>query len=181
MTLPHHHSVSTNPIKMVLTKYTISTVNNYKYLGVVFNPKLKWRAHITKVITSALWWIHQLRRISKTTGGLSPSKTHQLYNTIVVPAFTYASDIWYTPPFKLAHSRNTKGSIRATKLLQSVQGRAARYITGSLKGTAYDVLEVHAYIPPIDLMFQKAQINAATHVCLLPPNHPLHPLVQWAA
>ena len=46
---------------------------------------------------------------------------------------------------------------------------------------AYGILEVHVYIPPVDLMFQKAQVNAATRICVLPANHPLHPLVQRIA
>lgn len=80
------------------TQHTIAIVSSYKYLGVVFDPKLTWRAHITKVVTKATWWTHQLWRISKTVGGLSPSKTHQLYNTVAMLAFAYACDIWYTPP-----------------------------------------------------------------------------------
>lgn len=84
---------------------------------------------------------------------LSPSKTHQLYNTVAVAVFTYASNMWYTPPFKLPHSRNTWGSVQATKLIQSIQGHMLRFITGGLHDTAFDVLEVHTNIPPIDLLF----------------------------
>ena len=49
----------------------------------------------------------------------------------------------------------------------------AWYITGGLKGTAYDVLEVHAFMLPIDLLFHKVQVNMATCICALPINHPL--------
>ena len=108
------HDTATSPLRInksnpngTFTTYTISTIDNYKYLGVIFSPKLKWRAHVIKVITSTSWWIHQLWRISKTTGGLSPSKTHQLYNTVAVPAFTYTSDIWYTPPHSSLHTAET--------------------------------------------------------------------------
>lgn len=82
------------------TTNTITNVQNYRYLGVIFDPKLSWRAHISKVIASATRWSQQLWRVAKTAGGLSPSLTQQLYNTIAVPAFTYTSNIWYTPPFK---------------------------------------------------------------------------------
>ena len=93
------HNAATSPLIIdkpnldTLTQHTITTVNNYKYLGVVFNPKLSWRAHITKVIAKATWWTHQLWKICKTAGSLSPSKTHQLYNTVAIPAFAYACNI----------------------------------------------------------------------------------------
>ena len=126
-------------------------------------------------------WTQQLWRLAKLTGGIPPGKTHQLYNTVAVPAFTYTSDVWYIPPFKLAHKRNLLGSASATKLLCSIQGQAAQFITGRFRGTAFNVLEAHAYIPPIDLLFWKTQMNAATHICTLPTNHPLSTITQCAA
>ena len=46
---------------------------------------------------------------------------------------------------------------------------------------AHDALEVHANIVLVDLLFRTTQINAATHICALPRNHPLHPLAVHAA
>lgn len=151
----------------------IQNVQTYKYLGVVFDPKLRWRAHVSKVVASATWWTQQLWWISKTAGGLSPGKTCQLYNTVVIPAFTYASDVWYVPTFKMAHSQNSSGSVEDTKLLWTIQGTATRNITGSIRGSAYDMLEVHANTPPIDLLFCHVQFRAALWICSLPPHHPL--------
>ena len=168
-----------NPNRSVST-HTITTSISYKYLGIIFNPKLSWRGHITKVLASATKWSQQLWRIAKTAEGFSPKNLCQLYNTVAIPAITYASDIWYIPPYKLAHCRNLRGSIGATKLLQSLQGRTVRTITGGLCSTTYDILKVHAYIPPINLIFCKAQINVATHICTLPPAHPLFLIVHRA-
>ena len=156
------------------TTNTITNVQNYRYLGVIFDLKLSWRAHISKVIASATHWSQQLWRVAKTAGRLSPSHTQQLYNTIAVPAFTYASDIWYTLPFKWPHSQISSGSVSDTKSLQSIQGTAARYITGGICSTAYNILEAHADLPPVDLLFHKVQFRAASRICALPPRHPLH-------
>ena len=112
---------------------------------------------------------------------LSPSRTCQLYNTVTVPAFTYASDIWYTPPFKWAHSQKSSGSVADTESLQSIQGTAVRYITGGIRGTAYEVLEAHTNLPPIDLLFRKIQFRATIRICALPPHHPLYEVTCWAA
>lgn len=159
------------------TPFTIVNVETYKYLGVIFDPKLKWRAHITRVVANATWWTQQLWRIAKNSGGMSPSRIRQLYNTVAVPAFTYACDVWYIPPFKQPHSKKSNGSVNDTKLLQSIQGTACRYITGAIRGTAFDVLETHANVLPIDLLFRKVQFRAATRLCALPSSHPLHATV----
>ena len=163
------------------TTNTITNVQNYRYLGIIFDPKLSWRVHISKVITNATRWSQQLWRVARTTGGLSPSCTWQLYNTVAVPAFTYAPDIWYIPPFKQSHSQISCGSVSDTKSLQSIWGTAVRYITGGIHGTAYDILEAHADLPPVDLLFCKVQFRAASRICALPSRHPLHPIARHMA
>lgn len=89
--------------------------------------------------------------------------------------------MWFTPPYKRAHSKNQSGSVKDTKLLRSIQGIATRYITGGIKGTAFDVLEVHANTPPIDLLIKKEQRRAATRICALPTSHPLYTIARKAA
>ena len=162
----------TNP-NGTTTHNIITTPTGYKYLGMIFGPKLNWRAHASKVVTKATKWTQPLWRLARWTGGIPPRKIHQLYNMVAVPAFTYTSDVWYIPPFKLTHKRNSLGSVSVTKILHSVQGQVAQFITGGLKGTAYDILEAHAYIPPVDLLLRKTQMSAATHICMLPTSHPL--------
>ena len=137
---------------------------------------MSWRAHISKIIASATQWTQQLWRVARTAGRLSPSHTRQLYNTVAVPAFTYTSDIWYIPPFKRPHSQKSNGLVSDTKSLQLIQGTAARYITGGIQGTAYNILEAHADLPPVDLLFRRVQFRAASRICTLPPRHPLYPI-----
>ena len=126
-------------------------------------------------------WTQQLWRIAKSVGGLSPSNTRQLYSTVALPALTYMSDVWYIPLFKLPHARKSAGSARTTKLLHLIQGAATRHITGGLRGMAFNTLEVHANLPPVDLLFQKSQFWATSRITALPACHPLFPIAQMAA
>ena len=57
-----------------ITCHNITTTTNYKYLGVVFDPKLNWRAHISKVVARATKWSPQIHRLANLTGGISPGK-----------------------------------------------------------------------------------------------------------
>jgi hypothetical protein len=78
-------------------------------------------------------------------------------------------------------ANKTKGSIAITNKLCSIQHKVAKAITGGLSSTARDIFDVHAYILPTDLLFCKLLFRAALHLCLLPPSHPLHPLLLSAS
>ena len=163
------------------TTVTITNVQTYKYLGVVFDPKLTWKPHIAKITANATRWTQQLTRIAKATGGLSPNKMRLLYNTVAIPALTYAADVWYTPPYKPAHAKKSNGLVTVTKHLNSIQGTAARHITGGIKGTAHDTLQAHANILPMDLLLRRIQFRAASRISSLPHHHPIYPLACKAA
>ena len=85
------------------------------------------------------------------------------------------------PPFKRVHLQKPSSSVTDTKSLQSIQGTATRYITRGLHGTAYNVMEAHADLPPINLLLRKIQFRAASRICTLPPRHPLYPIACHAA
>ena len=95
---------------------------------------------------------------------------------VTIPTLIYTSDIWYIPPFKTAHSPKSYGSVKDTQLLCSIQGMATRYITGSIKGAAFDILEAHVNLPPIDFTFRLAQFCTASRISMLPPLYLLYPL-----
>ena len=99
------------------TPHDITAIDKYKYLRVMFDPRLNWRAHISRVVAKVATWTHQLWRLAKVMGGIPPGKACQLFNMVAMLAFTYASDVWYIPPFKLAHKGNLLGSVSVTKLL----------------------------------------------------------------
>ncbi|KAF5367638.1 hypothetical protein D9615_010583 [Tricholomella constricta] len=148
---------------------------------VVFDPKLRWSAHYQKVIASSTWWSFQVARLSKISGGMPPHRIRQLYNTVAVPAFTYAADIWYTGVQNPPGSKKRTGSVAVTKKLVPVQRRAAKLVTGSLSTTAGDVLDAHTNLLPVDLLYHKILQRAAARLASLPPSHPLHSPVRKAA
>ena len=60
---------------------------------------------------------------------------------------------------------------------------SAKYkvITGGLSTTAGDILDAHAYVLPIDLLFNKLLFRSTLRLCSLPKSHPLQPLVHKVA
>ena len=68
-----------------------------------------------------------------------------------------------------------------TNKLKSTQRKVAKTIMGALSTTAGDVLDVHSFLLPVDLMFRKVQFRVASWICTLPASHPLYKVVQRAA
>ena len=105
----------------------------------------------------------------------------QLYLTVSVPGITYGAEVWYTAIHQPSGHARKKGSVAITNKIRSTQRKVAKTITGALATTAGDVLDVHAFLLPIDLMFRKVQFRAASRICALPASHPLHKVVRKAA
>ncbi|KNZ80407.1 hypothetical protein J132_05994 [Termitomyces sp. J132] len=95
----------------------------------------------------------QIVRLSHVSGGMPPHHICQLYNTVAVLAFTYAADIWYTGISDTARGSRCSSSVAVMKELSSVQQRAAKIVTGALSTAASDILDIHANLLPIDLLF----------------------------
>ena len=156
-------------------------VLSYKYLGVLFDPKLRWALQHAKALATATFWVSQLWRVSKSASGPSTTGTKQLYNTVAVPRFTYGAEVWYTYLHKPESAIKARGSIAITNKLRSMQRKVAKSITGGLSTTAGDTMDAHAYILPIDLLFCKLLFRATLRLCSLPISHPLHPCIRSAA
>ena len=120
----------------------IQTIMSYKYLGVIFNPKLHWTLHQAKVLANTSFWSSQVWCLSCTTSGLPFNQIWQLYNTVVVP-----------------HIINK---------LASIQHKVAITITGAMHTMAGDIVDIHADILPVDLLFFEVPFRSTTHLLLLP-------------
>ena len=189
MNFPRSHR-DTLPGNLVLNKtnpdgsisaHSISAVLSYKYLGVIFDPSLRWKFQHAKAHASATFWTSRIWRLSKPSNGLKPGDARQLYTTVSVPGFTYGAEVWYTPATKLEGGKKMKGSVAVTNKLRSTQRKAAKTITGALSTTAGDVLDIHTDLLPVDLLLSKILFRAAVRICSLPPAHPLHNAIRRAA
>jgi hypothetical protein len=167
-TIPGNLILNKTNLNSTVSTSSISAVASYKYLGVIFDPRLRWNLQHAKAHASATFWSSRIWCLSRFTNGLKPSDARQLYMTVSVPGFTYGAEVWYTPTFKTAGAGKMKGSVMITNKLRSTQRKVAKTITGALSSTAGDILDVHANLFPIDLLFRKILFRAAIRICSLP-------------
>ena len=158
---------------------TIKPTDTYRFLGVLFDPRLKWKAQHELAAKSAVNWINLVQRLARTAMGISANGMQQLYLMVAVPKMAYAAEVWYMLPHKTdqSHTKRT-GSIKFTNLVQSAQRQATITMLGAMRTTAGDVLNAHAFIPPPHLLLSKELARSATRLVTLPSSHPLHRPVQ---
>ena len=107
-----------NPCKFTysINQQPISWHSPVKYLGLCVDSKLSWHNHSMFVASKATRSVNCLRR---SMFGCSCEAKYGAYRAIVCPILEYAAVVWCP---------HAKGDIN---LLESIQGRAARWICGS--------------------------------------------------
>ena len=115
------------------TNSLTAPVISYKYLGIIFNPKLRWLLQHTKALTAASFWVSRIWWLAKSASGVSTSGIKQLYNTVAVPRLTYGAEVWYTPLHRPTSSRNMHSSVKVTNKLCTAQCKITKAITGRAK------------------------------------------------
>ena len=138
---------------LILGNQMVQEVKCYKYLGIQIGLQLKWKEQAQRAATK---WILQFHILSKPSTSVSPKLMRQLYLAVALPKITYGIDLWYTPPAKpVGRTRNT-GSVSALCSLQKAQKIASLAITGTLRTTPNNFIDVHAGIFPMELALLKA-------------------------
>jgi hypothetical protein len=66
-----------------------------KYLGIILDKKLDWKAHLENRIRKACIAYWQCRRAVGKTWGLSPMVVAWLYTSVVRAILSYASLVWW--------------------------------------------------------------------------------------
>lgn len=162
---------------LVIERQTIQEVQSFKYLGIQIDSRLRWKEQAQRATANATKWLLQFRRLTKISTGVRPKLMRQLYLAVALPKITYGVDIWYTPPTKPPGCTRNTGSAGALRNLQKAQRIATLAITGTLRTTPNDYVDIHANTYPMDLALLKACFSAMVRYLTLPDTHPLHQII----
>ena len=67
---------------------------SFRYLGVIFDDKLTWRAHAEYIAKKTERIFHPILRVARMRWGITPFILRRLYNAIFVPCLTYGAIVW---------------------------------------------------------------------------------------
>ena len=73
---------------------TVKVTNMYKYLGLLFTPKLSWSRSKNKLAAQARKAICSIKLYQKPFGHFSQQEMFKLFDSMVVPILTFGSEIW---------------------------------------------------------------------------------------
>ncbi|KAK7015378.1 ribonuclease H-like domain-containing protein [Favolaschia claudopus] len=90
----------------------------------------------------------------------------------------YGLVVWYQP---IRGEERRRGSVGVARQLVCVQRQAVKLITGAFKTAATDVMEYHAFVPPVRMRLNRTVRNIALKLGALPKSHPLNPHIRWCA
>ena len=167
---------------LMLGNQHIPSAETPKFLGVTVNNKLNWKGQCAATLAKGQKWLFQFARIMRALRGATARYICKLYLSIAVPCMLYAADIFLTPQWRMTtRSRDGKSSQGIINKLTSVQCQAAIIITGILRTTATDVLDIMENLLPFHLLVDKHRHRVALRLAMLPPTHPLHKPVANAA
>jgi ribonuclease HI len=117
-----------------------------RYLGVILDERLTWKAHCQSKAKACATAMMACRRAIGPTWGLKPETAHWIYTAIVRPMLSYGACVWIP-----ALSRSTR-----TRELTRVQRLGCLMITSAFHTTPTAALEKMLDLVPIDLYIQQA-------------------------
>ena len=166
---------------MTLRGTAITPQTSHKFLGVMLDQELRWREQADYALSKAAKWTLAFRRLARPTSGVNLRLMRQMYSAVAIPKVVYAADVWYTPTRKKEGASRLSGSVGITNKLASIQRMAAIAITGAMRTTATDILDLHAGLTPIPLMLHRICHRATLRLASLPETHPLHSVFRTRA
>ena len=131
-----------------------------KYLGVTFDTRLTWNAHISDVVSRCQQPLHMMRKVSRHDWGGDRASLKMMYIGLIRSIIDYACFLC---------SNAADGHL---KKLDRVQYQAIRIITGNMKGTICDNLEAEVNLMPLRFRRQLLALRYFSKISRM-PRHPV--------
>ena len=122
----------------------LEVVQEYKFLGVIIDNELRFKAHVNKIVAKCRRRNNILRCMAGKDWGQSMETQKTLYVTYVRSALEYASPSWF--PW-ICDTAKIK--------LESIQNESLRIMTRMARDTPADFLRLQAGIEPIVVRLEK--------------------------
>jgi ribonuclease HI len=127
----------------------IPVVNTVKYLGVTFDKDMNWNAHVEDVISKGKQSLMIAKAYICKNYGLSPYYAKWMLDQIILSRICYGSIAWWEA---------TKGTNVINKF-RSLHRQALMLITGAVRSTPTEAIEIALFSIPIDLKIKASAMR----------------------
>ncbi len=135
---------------------TVHCSDNVRYLGLFIDHKLTWHRHVKIMATRARGTLKSMKLLGNSVKGLDHGSWRLVYNAICLPVLTYGSPIWF------------KQQKQLTKILQTVQDEAIRWMLGAFRTTPVEPLHQLIAILPMHICLQLLSKTVALTLLTIP-------------
>src|SRR5919206_1662135 len=123
-----------------------------RYLGIWFDRKLTFKAHVEKRLAAASRIFYSISRLANTERGLSFQAMRKLYLACIVSVADYRVPVWW------------KGQEYLLDKFKKLQNSALRKILGAFKTSPISAMEIEAGIASVHIRFDKLCKNYALRI-----------------
>jgi len=133
--------------------------SSIRWLGFHLDRKLSFRHHVSLLTKKGKAIVSGLKVLGNTVAGISPSNLRLLYKTVIIPAITYGSQLWFNPD---------RPNRKLIEQLKKVQHQALKQVAGAFYDAQEEALQILTYVPPITTTLHKLYRSAALRIPRLP-------------
>lgn len=148
-------------VNIVYNNICLPIESEVKFLGVIFSSNLSWNKYVDYLLGRAFKAFNVIKSLSK----IDPKILLMLYKSIVRSHFEYGFLCFGSDP-------------KLVKKLDVLQNHNMRCITGSMKTTPINSLQVECNIPPLKLRFKYLKSKFILKLLSISP-HPLFKKLQY--
>ena len=159
-------NLKTDQLNLTMFGQKIEFAKQIKLLGMIFDTKLLWDAHITNLIDRCKKDINLLRLVSATTFGADKLTLLNLYKSLILSKIDYGTQAYFSAQ---------KSSL---KKLDLIQNTALRIITGARKTTPINALEVECGLKPLTLRREELILKYWARTSPLGDSLPVNDLID---
>ena len=163
---------------LILPDVTIKPTESTKYLGIMIDQYLNWKAQHAYTIEKGTKWSTQIRRIAKPSWGVTPKYARRLFIGVALPRILYGVDVWCGPPPDQQAEHKNPGTCKVIRQLTTIQRSGTLAITGALRTSPTDALDTCAFLLPLMSAVERWCHRAAIRLASSPPEHPLYKPVK---
>ena len=146
-----------------------------KYLGVIFDRKLKFHSHVKQIVAKRTKYALAIAGIAKSKWGSEFKYLRCLFMAVAAPRMDYAAIIWHR-----SDDTRTASTTAQLRALSSVQDRIMRAITGCFRTTAIAAMEHETALLPPQWRLTNKILQTLTRMMTAASNHPIHNWIKQA-
>jgi ribonuclease HI len=134
-----------------------------RLLGVYLDCQLSFQYHTKETSAAAIRKLRLLAMVSHSNWGWGRAELHKLYSAFIRSKLDYAAPSWqpWLSPTNVG-------------VLDRVQNRALRLITGQMAGSPTDALRLEAGVSSYQTHVDRVCLRSAEKALRMPADHPLH-------